>query len=215
MGAPEEWKSCLADGVSKALESAQLFSIPIPDEASLRELIGSLSVECSDAEIPAGVLDGAEAPQPTDTVPGADSPHLLVIDDEPQLGKMIKAMLRPDGIKVRSCEGPDEALPLAAGAFAILCDVHLGSVEGMEVVRELRRQGYTGPIIMMSGDRTRSTVEQSIEAGIDDYLVKPFDRRLLLAKLQRHLPVAALADQQVVIPVRPESSAPCAPACRA
>ncbi len=208
MGSADEWKACLADAVSQVIESAQLFSIPVPDESALQNLIDQLSAECSDVEIPAAVLEVVGAPPilplgdagdvagrgSVAQVAGTPAPtaepfpgHLLVIDDDAALGKMIAAMLQTDGITVLACQEPHDALPLIEGAFAILCDAHLRGAEGADVVRDLRSREYARPIIMMSGDRTRSTVEQSIKSGINDYLLKPFDRKLLLAKLQRHV----------------------------
>ncbi|HLJ11612.1 MAG TPA: HDOD domain-containing protein, partial [Planctomycetaceae bacterium] len=164
MDSAEEWKICLADAVAKALESSQLFSIPIPDEAKLQSLIGQLSAECSDAELPPEADEAAqEAPEaaPIDEPPQVPAEkHLLVIDDEEPIVKMISLMLQSQEVAVRSCSLAEDALQLARNAFAVLCDVHLGGVSGIEVVRSLRQQGFAGPIIMMSGDRSRSTVEE-------------------------------------------------------
>lgn len=197
MGTPQEWHSCLADAIVKTRESAQLFSIPVPDEAGLCELASQLAADTGDPETTAANTAAVasdtpdiESVKPAEPTPERLSRHVLVIDDEPRLRQMITQMLQPEGISVRSCEKAEEAVPLSAGACAILCDVHLGTEEGMDVVRELRRSGYAAPIIMMSGDRTRTTVEESIDAGINDYLVKPFDRRLLISKLKRHIGVA-------------------------
>ncbi len=111
--------------------------------------------------------------------------HLLVIDDEPHVAKLIARMLKGEGIPVRSCALPEEALELARDAMAILCDVHLAGVEGTDLVRSIRQDGYIGPIIMMSGDSARSTVKESLDAGIDDYLIKPFKRQALLQRVRR------------------------------
>lgn len=89
---------------------------------------------------------------------------------------------------MRFCLETEAALPLAESACAVLCDVHLGVEKGADAARMFRSRGFTRPIILMSADWARQTVTESIAAGINDYLVKPFDRQSLLAKLQRHVP---------------------------
>ncbi|HVC98363.1 MAG TPA: response regulator [Pirellulales bacterium] len=111
--------------------------------------------------------------------------YLLVIDDEPQVRDLITRMLKTEGIAVRSCESLEGALELAPGAVGILCDVHLAGIDGADVVRRLRHEGYSGHVIMMSGDSDLSTVKESLTAGIDDYLIKPFEKQALLQRVRR------------------------------
>ncbi len=115
--------------------------------------------------------------------------YLLVVDDEPQVCKLTARMLENAQIPVRTCALAEEALELAHDAIGILCDVHLAGTEGPDLVHRLRQHGYSGPIIMMSGDSTRSTVKESLDAGSDDYLVKPFEQQSLLRRVRRLIPV--------------------------
>jgi 3-dehydroquinate synthase len=89
------------------------------------------------------------------------------------------------------------------GAFhqprAVLCDVHLGTKpgakNGIDIVRQLRQAAINVPVIMIGGDRSRETVVECVQAGINDYVGDPLDRTTLLKKLARHgglaLPEAA------------------------
>ena len=111
--------------------------------------------------------------------------YVLVIEDDPAIIKLIRCMLLPLKLRVLSCSHPDEAAELARNATAILCDVHLGDFAGTDIVRDLRQRGCNGPIIMMSGDSSRTTIDASIRAGIDDFLIKPFSVDTLVHRLLR------------------------------
>lgn len=111
--------------------------------------------------------------------------HVLVIEDDLSIIKLIRSMLLPLKIRVLSCSQPDEAMELARNAGAILCDLHLGTVAGTDIVRNLRRRGFSGPIIMISGDSSRATIDAAIRAGIDDFLIKPFSVDNLVHRLRR------------------------------
>jgi CheY-like chemotaxis protein len=136
---------------------------------------------------------GEAQPQPPGEACPTAPKFALVIDDEPQVAKLIKRMLTTEGILVRSCERAQEALELAHDAICVLCDVHLAGVHGADVVRSLRQHGYSGPVVMMSGDSRRSVVEGSLGAGIDDYLIKPFDEQTLLKRVRRLVDSEAVA----------------------
>lgn len=116
-----------------------------------------------------------------------DTPYVVVIDDEPSIHRLISRLLRNRGIQIADCTNTPNMAELATNAIAILCDVHLGRQSGIESIRQLRSLGIDTPVIMMSGDRRRSTVTESIHVGIASYLPKPFDQRTLLSKLEPHL----------------------------
>jgi DNA-binding response OmpR family regulator len=101
--------------------------------------------------------------------------------------KMIGRLLDAAGFEVVACCNPDDAPALSEGVDIVLCDVHLGNTTGMEVILRIRKLGVAAPVIMVSGDRTRETVVECIDAGIVDYIVKPFSRAVLIEKLTKHL----------------------------
>jgi two-component system KDP operon response regulator KdpE len=118
-------------------------------------------------------------------------PAILVIDDEPAIHKLIRIALAGVGVKVLSCESAEGAKELSKQATAVLCDIHLKSEDGLQIARELKQSGFKGPLIMISGDGTRHTVTECAEAGVTDYLLKPFSQTLLIEKLRKHLVLGA------------------------
>lgn len=113
--------------------------------------------------------------------------RVLVIDDDAAIVKTANRMLSMEGFDVVGCSNPDEALALSEQVDVVLCDVHLGTMTGMELIKRLRKTGVEAPVIMISGDRTRETVVDCIDAGIVDYIIKPFSRALLVEKVTTHL----------------------------
>lgn len=129
--------------------------------------------------------------------------HLLVIDDDREISKLVRSLLDSLKIRVLCCSQSAEAIELSRNAAAILCEANLLEAPGTDLIRELRRSGYRGPVIMMSGDSTRATIDASIVAGIDDFLIKPFSPETLFCRLRRL--VVARPDSQP--PVRREKTA--------
>ncbi|MDQ6653900.1 MAG: response regulator transcription factor [Acidobacteriota bacterium] len=112
--------------------------------------------------------------------------HVLLIEDEPKIGRIISRALRENAYVVDiALTGPD-GLQLATACHydAILLDVLLPGLNGIEVCQRLRRLGLRTPVLMLTA---QSLVEQRVEgldAGADDYLVKPFAISELLARLR-------------------------------
>jgi two-component system OmpR family response regulator len=112
--------------------------------------------------------------------------HVLLIEDEPKIGRIISRALRENAYVVDiALTGPD-GLQLATVCRydAILLDVLLPGLNGIGVCQRLRRLGLQTPVLMLTA---QSLVEQRVEgldAGADDYLVKPFAVSELLARLR-------------------------------
>jgi DNA-binding response OmpR family regulator len=98
-----------------------------------------------------------------------------------------------------------EALEAATGAQAIelatstqpdlvLVDWVLPDISGTEVIRELRRLGLLSPMVMLTGRSTKMDEVVGLEVGADDYITKPFDSRVLAARINAHLRRSALAE---------------------
>ncbi len=163
-------KECLAEGVSKAVAFGRIFSVPVPDEAALGALLDKIQA--------AGEETAPELP------PGRE---ILVIEHEAAILEMITDIAHSVGLEVLACNDGAGAKELAPRAAAILCDVHLHDERGSDVVRELRRNQFTGPVIFVSDDRTRGTIADCIDAGMTDFLPKPIDADALRQKLSKHL----------------------------
>ena len=76
----------------------------------------------------------------------------------------------------------------------VLVDWVLPDISGTEVIRELRRQGLLSPMVMLTGRTTKMDEVVGLEVGADDYITKPFDSRILAARINAHLRRAALAE---------------------
>src|SRR5258705_11982133 len=111
---------------------------------------------------------------------------ILVVDDEPQIRKLIQVGLTGYGYHVITAAGGQEALMLAAqqAPDVIILDISLGSApDGLEVCRQLREWSKT-PIIMLSIRNDEKTKVTALDAGADDYLTKPFGMDELRARIQ-------------------------------
>ncbi|KAB2866144.1 MAG: response regulator transcription factor [Anaerolineae bacterium] len=111
---------------------------------------------------------------------------ILVVDDEPQIRKLLKTGLGGYGYEVITAANGQEALILAAqqAPQLIILDISLGSPpDGIEVCRSLREWSKT-PIIMLSVRNEDKAKVTALDAGADDYLTKPFSLEELRARIQ-------------------------------
>ncbi len=119
---------------------------------------------------------------------GQEKPNrVLIVEDNDAITRLVTRYLESVGFEVLECRTASTAVQLVGRVSAVLCDIHLGHLSGMDVVRSLRQHGFEGAIIAISGDRRRTTVVDSIQAGVVDYLVKPFSKQQLFEKLARHM----------------------------
>lgn len=115
----------------------------------------------------------------------ARSPRVLVVEDDDEIAAVLQRSLRLEGYDVRiSADG--EAALTEARAFVpdlVVLDLGLPRLDGMEVARRLRAEDDTPILMLTARDEVESRVE-GLDTGADDYLVKPFDRQELLARLR-------------------------------
>jgi DNA-binding response OmpR family regulator len=112
-------------------------------------------------------------------------PRVLVVEDDDAIAQVLKRSLRMEGYEVRVAEDGNEALEHAHGFLPdlVILDLGLPKLDGLEVAKTLR-EGDDVPILMLTArDAVESRVE-GLDAGADDYLVKPFERQELLARLR-------------------------------
>jgi two-component system response regulator MprA len=111
--------------------------------------------------------------------------RVLVVDDEPQLRRALERALKLEGYDVELAADGDQALgSIASGPTdAIVLDVLMPKRDGLEVARELRARGDRTPILMLTArDAVQDRVD-GLDAGADDYVVKPFGRQELVARV--------------------------------
>ena len=112
--------------------------------------------------------------------------NLLVIEDDAKTAEFISAAFRSIGYRVaREGDGLAGYGRAREGNFdALVVDVMLPSLDGLEIVRRLRADGATTPIVILSARASAEEKIAGLEAGADDYLAKPFSVAELVARVQ-------------------------------
>jgi two-component system, OmpR family, KDP operon response regulator KdpE len=138
---------------------------------------------------------------PTQSAP-AKPPRVLVVDDEPQIVRALKVVLREAGFEAVAAETASQALDLAAvhPPDAAILDLVLPDGDGVEVTRRLREWSEM-PILVLSAVGEEDQKVRALEAGADDYITKPFGTRELVARLQAALRRTAPAEEEPKIAV--------------
>jgi two-component system KDP operon response regulator KdpE len=111
--------------------------------------------------------------------------HILVVDDEPQIRRVMRTTLVAQGYEVSDARTGDEALELVRSEKydLVLLDVNMPGISGIQTCREIR-QGSDLPIIMLTVRGTERDKVQALDAGADGYLTKPFSMSELLARIR-------------------------------
>jgi two-component system response regulator MprA len=112
--------------------------------------------------------------------------HVLVVDDEPPVREVLERALRAEGFHARTAGDGVEAIRAQAAepADVILLDVMMPRLDGLEVCRRLRDVGDRTPVLMLTARDAVGDRVAGLEAGADDYLVKPFAVDELLARVK-------------------------------
>lgn len=129
----------------------------------------------------------------------AEKPHILIVDDDDRIRDLLARYLTREGMLVVTAESAENAQEmLTALAFDLMVlDVMMTGQSGVELTRQLRAANETTPILLLTA---RGEVEERIEglsAGADDYLVKPFEPRELLLRIQAILRRAPVPEAEV------------------
>jgi len=122
-------------------------------------------------------------------LPGGDPPappNILVVDDDPAMRRMVRDYFEQNNMAASAAAGRQEMDHLLAGQMfsLVLLDLQLGQVDGLDLLRDLRAHSEL-PVIIMTGHR-RDEVDRvvGLELGADDYIIKPFSLRELLARVR-------------------------------
>ena len=126
--------------------------------------------------------------------------RILVVDDDPAVSGSLDRALRLEGYEVETASDGTEALRSLAVASpdAVVLDLQLPDVDGLEVCRRLRAVGDDTPVLMLTARDAVNDRVAGLDAGADDYLVKPFALAELLARLRALLRRRAENDGEVL-----------------
>ena len=114
-----------------------------------------------------------------------NTPHILVIDDDQRLRRLLRKYLTANGFWVTDAASADEAMPLV-GMLAfdlIVLDLMMPGMTGIDMVQALRRTGNKVPVLMLTAMGDVDHRISGLEAGADDYLSKPFEPRELVLRI--------------------------------
>jgi two-component system response regulator MprA len=116
----------------------------------------------------------------------AEQPRILVVDDEPAVQNALSRALRLEHYDVFQAADGHEALEqLGASPYeAVILDIAMPRLDGLEVCRRLRQGGDRTPVLMLTARGEIDDRVAGLDAGADDYLVKPFALRELLARVR-------------------------------
>ena len=112
--------------------------------------------------------------------------RILVVEDETKAAAFIRKALQAEGFTVEVCPAGDAALALCQTNLydALVLDIMLPGLDGLSVLRELRRQGRQTPVLLLSARGEVNERVAGLNAGADDYLPKPFELAELVARLR-------------------------------
>jgi two-component system response regulator AdeR len=124
--------------------------------------------------------------QPTsDTLPVVNGQLILVVEDEPEIAEVLEAYLRREGYRTERAGDGGRGLDLfhAARPDLMLLDIMLPGMDGLEVLRRVRTSSQT-PVIMLTARAEDIDKLLGLELGADDYVVKPFSPREVVARVK-------------------------------
>jgi len=115
--------------------------------------------------------------------------RILIVEDEAHLAEGLRFNFEEEGYAIEVVESGEAALELLDGASAaefdaILLDVMLPGIDGFEVARRLRERGLFVPVLILTARGRSEDILKGLESGADDYVAKPFDLAILLARLR-------------------------------
>ena len=111
---------------------------------------------------------------------------ILVVEDDPSIQRGLELNLQVEGYSVITASDGEEGLKqaLERRPDILLLDVMLPKLSGFDICRQIRKQGLTMPIIMLTAKTQEIDKIMGLELGADDYVTKPFSVRELLARVQ-------------------------------
>src|SRR3954468_18227557 len=112
--------------------------------------------------------------------------RLLLVEDQVKMASLIRRGLRGEGIAADVAASGEDALWMAEATEydAIVLDITLPGIDGLEVCRRLRRSGIWVPVLLLTARDAVSDRVAGLDSGADDYLTKPFSFAELLARLR-------------------------------
>ncbi|MCF8068386.1 MAG: sigma-54 dependent transcriptional regulator [Desulfobacterales bacterium] len=128
-------------------------------------------------------------------------PHILVIDDEPSMRELLEFMLTKEGYDISCAENGKDALSrIESQNFdLLLCDIRLGDITGLEVLKAAKEKNRNTLVIMISAYASTETAVDAMNFGAYDYVPKPFDNEELKQTISNALNIKNLDHERKII----------------
>ncbi len=112
----------------------------------------------------------------------------MIVDDSPSVNALLEMMLKKENYRVESFENGLDAVESARKdpPALIIMDANMPKMNGLEATRKIKGSSITAsvPVIIASGEDKEEEVSKALEAGADEYVIKPYDFRVLLNKIK-------------------------------
>jgi DNA-binding response OmpR family regulator len=112
------------------------------------------------------------------------TPCVLLVDDDAEICEFLATLLELEGMAPEIATTAAEALGALPRAAAVLVDVAMPDVDGLELCRRMRAAGFRGPVLVVSARPGPDLPRKAMEAGADDFVRKPFDNTELVGRIR-------------------------------
>ncbi|MGD9373769.1 MAG: response regulator, partial [Desulfobacterales bacterium] len=131
----------------------------------------------------------------------APAPHLLVVDDELSMRELLEYMLTKEGYAVTCAETGRDAIGLLERNKydLLLCDIRLGDISGLDVLRASKDSSQDTVVILISAYATTETAVEAMNEGAYDYVPKPFDKDELMQTIAKALELKTIEHEKKIL----------------
>ncbi|MGD8716645.1 MAG: sigma-54 dependent transcriptional regulator, partial [Desulfobacterales bacterium] len=131
----------------------------------------------------------------------APAPHLLVVDDELSMRELLEYMLTKEGYAVTCAETGRDAIGLLERNKydLLLCDIRLGDISGLDVLRASKNSSQDTVVILISAYATTETAVEAMNEGAYDYVPKPFDKDELMQTIAKALELKTIEHEKKIL----------------
>ena len=125
-------------------------------------------------------------------------PHILVVDDELSMRELLELLLKREGYKISCAENGRQAISLLEKTYfdLLLCDIRLGDISGLDVLRAAKKQNQNTIVIMISAYATTETAVEAMNDGAYDYIPKPFNNNEIKETIAKALDLKTIEHEK-------------------
>ncbi len=131
----------------------------------------------------------------------SQEPHILIVDDDLSMRELLELMLKREGYRVTLAENGRKAIEEIKKTHfdLLLCDIRLGDITGLEVLREAKKKDSETVVIMISAYASTETAVEAMNDGAYDYVPKPFDKNELKQTIANALDLKTIEHEKKII----------------